>query len=106
MERKLGRFPNDEDLSTGFTPGVRFFFRYKDLAAHPNAVFDGVLPLKVKNEVILKEYVISIVVPLEYKEMVEPHIPDDLASKVQFIPNDCKDIWEWSEKVYETVRGK
>ena len=104
MERKLGRFPNEEDLSTGFTPGVRFFFRYKDLAAHPDAVFEGVLPLKVKNEVILKDYVSKIVVPLEYRTLVEPHIPDELSSKVQFIPNDCKDIWEWSEKVYDILK--
>ena len=101
MERKLKRFPDEKDLSTGFTPGVRFFFRYKDLAAHPNAVFEGVLPLKVKNEVVLKDYVSGIVVPAEYREIVEPHIPEELASKVHFLKNDTKDIWEWSEKVYE-----
>ena len=27
MERSLGRFPNDDDLSIGFNPGVRFYFR-------------------------------------------------------------------------------
>ena len=47
MERKLGRFPDENDLNRGFEPGVRFFFRYKDIISHPNAVFDGVLPVKV-----------------------------------------------------------
>ncbi len=50
MERKLKRFPTDEDLSANFTPGVRFFFRYEEIIKHPNAIFDGVLPLKIKSE--------------------------------------------------------
>ncbi|SFC85476.1 hypothetical protein [Butyrivibrio sp. YAB3001] len=104
MERKLGRFPDEKDLSTDFTPGVRFFFRYKDLASHPDAVFEGVLPLKVKNEVVLKDYVLRIVVPADYRELLESHIPSNLSSKVSFLKNDTKDIWEWSEKVYEFVR--
>jgi hypothetical protein len=43
------RFPDEKDLGEGFTPGVRFFFRYDEL-------------------------------------------------------DDCRDIWEWSEKVYEYVK--
>ena len=31
MERKLKRFPTDEDLSVNFTPGIRFYFKYNDL---------------------------------------------------------------------------
>lgn len=31
MERELGRFPNEEDLSTYFRPGIRFYFRYYEL---------------------------------------------------------------------------
>lgn len=31
MERKLGRFPDDDDLSVHFMPGVRFYFRYGEL---------------------------------------------------------------------------
>ena len=54
MERKLGRFPDDKDLSIGFTPGVRFFFKYNEIVKHPNAVFEGVLPLKIKNEVVFR----------------------------------------------------
>lgn len=47
MERKLGRFPDTRDLSIDFTPCVRFYFRYEDLAKHPGRVFDGVLPMKI-----------------------------------------------------------
>ena len=74
MERKLGRFPDETDLSTYFSPGIRFYFKYDDLVKHPNTIFDGVLPMKVKDKVI-------------------------------YVENDCKDIWDWSEKVYRVVEG-
>ncbi len=104
MERKLGRFPDEKDLSIGFTPGIRFFFRYNDIICHPNATFDGVLPLKIKNEVILKDWVYAIIVPTIYQNLITPHISVDLKEKVYFVENDCKDIWAWSEKVYEFVK--
>ena len=106
MERKLGRFPDENDLSIGFTPGVRFFFRYDKLIKHTDAVFEGVLPLKVKNEVVLKDWVSAIIAPTNHYQALYPHIPEELKSKVHFIPNNCKDIWEWSEKVYEYVKQK
>ena len=106
MERKLGRFPDENDLSIGFTPGVRFFFRYDKLIKHPDAVFEGVLPLKIKNEVVLEEWVSAIIAPTNHYKALAVHIPEELKSKVHFIPNNCKDIWEWSEKVYEYVKQK
>lgn len=104
MERKLGRFPNEEDLSKGFTPGVRFFFRYDDLIRHPEVTFEGVLPFKIKNEVVLKDWVLAIIAPNAHRRTIEPHIQGELSSKVHFIENDCRDIWGWSEKVYEYAK--
>ena len=75
MERMLGHFPSEKDLSPPeFTPGVRFFFNYIEMIRHPNAVFEGVLPLKVKDEVVLKDWVSAIIVPEIYRSAVEPHI--------------------------------
>lgn len=105
MERKLGRFPDENDLSVGFTPGIRFFFRYNDLIRHPCATFEGVLPLKIKNELVLKDWVSAVIAPSDYKQTLEPHIPKDLKSKVHYLKNDCRDIWEWSEKVYEFAKN-
>ena len=62
------------------------------------------LPLKIKDEVILKDRVCAIIIPEEYKGEFENIIPADLSDRVHYIPNDCKDIWEWSEKVYEFVK--
>ena len=30
---------------------------------------------------------------------------DDLRDRVRYIENDGCDLWEWSEKVYETVKN-
>ena len=105
MERKLHRFPTEEDLSIHFTPGVRFFFRYNDLIRHPGAVFDGVLPLKIKDEVVLSEWVSAIIAPDIYRETAEPHVPKELRAKVFFLDGGGKDIWQWSETAYEFARN-
>ena len=104
MERKLGRFPDEKDLSERFTPGVRFFFKHDTLIRHPEAVEEGVLPLKVKDEVILKDWIHAIVIPEDYRNQTIGHIPDTLCGKVHYIINDTRNIWEWSEKVYEYAK--
>ena len=100
MERKLGRFPDEKDLSTDFTPGIRFYFKYDHIKTHPNAVFDGVLPIKIKDEVVLNDWVDAIIVPSSFQTEIESVIPNNLKSRTFYIDNDCKDIWDWSEKVY------
>ncbi|MEE0059829.1 MAG: hypothetical protein UE295_03260 [Acutalibacteraceae bacterium] len=103
MERALGRFPDDNDLSIRFNPGVRFYFKYEDLLSHPNSICDGVLPMKVKDEIILSEWVYKIVIPEKLKTSLEEYIPSNLKNRVIYIENDCKDIWDWSEKVYRII---
>lgn len=103
MERELGRCPNEEDLSFNFKPGVRFYFKYDELIKHPKAIFDGVLPVKVKDEIELKDWASKIVIPMKLKDKLENCIPDYLKDKVIYIENDCKDIWDWSEKVYSII---
>ena len=104
-ERRLGRFPSDNDLDADFVPGVRFFFRYDELIKHDNAVFEGVLPLKIKDELILKDWVYAIVIPDLYRELLEPYVSEDLRSRVHFISYNGMNIWEWSEFVYGYVKG-
>lgn len=105
MERKLKRFPTEEDLSLNLTPGVRFYFEYDTLDNHPQAVHDGFLPIKVKDEVVLCDYVYAIIIPGAYRELLETMIPDKLLGKVFYVDNDCKDVWDWSEKVYSLVEN-
>ena len=53
---------------------------------------------------ILNDWVHAIVIPEAYREMLEPHIPNDIKDRTFCVENDCRDIWEWSEKVYECAR--
>ena len=105
MERSLGRFPDENDLSIGFNPGVRFYFQYEKLMSHPNAICDGVLPMKVKDEIVLEDWVYKIVIPTRLKAVLEPFVPTNLNERILYVENDCKDIWDWSEKVYKTIEG-
>ena len=103
MERSLGRSPDARDLSVHFAPGVRFYFKYEQLIAHPNAICDGFLPMKVKDEIILTDWLHRIVIPAEYKDVLSSYIPADLTEKTIYVENDCNDIWDWSEKVYGII---
>ena len=103
MERSLGRFPDDNDLSIDFNPGVRFYFQYEKLLSHPGAICDGVLPMKVKDEINLDDWVYKIVIPMKLKTSLEPYVPANLMNRIIYIENDCKDIWDWSEKVYRII---
>ena len=105
MERQLNRFPSEEDLSVNFTPGIRFYFKYDEIIKHPNAVMDGFLPLKIKDALNLSEWVYAIVIPIAHKSTLEPTIPDNLKHKIIYVENDCKDIWDWSEKVYSIIEN-
>lgn len=61
------------------------------------------LPVKVKDEVVLNDWVHRIMIPMEVKSQIENLIPSSLKEKVIFVENDCKDIWDWSEKVYGII---
>lgn len=104
MERLLGRFPTEEELGNGFTPGVRFFFRYDALAEHPHAVFDGVLPMKVRDGIELDKWVQLILIPQPFKQMLDDVIPENLRSRVRYVPRNGEDLWAWAEKVYAIAR--
>lgn len=102
MERKLGRFPDERDLSVDFTPGVRFYFRYEELVKHTGRAFDGVLPMKIKDEIVLKDWLYAMVIPAG----VELDVPDSLKDRAIYVENDCRDIWDWSEKVYRVIEKR
>lgn len=103
MERKLGRSPSTDEMGAGFTPGVRFYFKYDDLDRHPQAIHDGFLPIKVKDEVILNDYMYMLIIPSEYKEQIMEVMPECLLDRAFCLSHDKLDVWQWSEKVYSFV---
>lgn len=105
MERQLGRSPTAEEMGVGFIPGVRFYFRYDELDRHPQAVHDGFLPIKVKNEVELNKYVFAVIVPELHRKRIAEYVPAQLLQRTHYLDSSNLDVWEWSEKVYSYVCG-
>ena len=103
MERELGRAPTEEDLSTGFTPGIRFYFKYNQLVRQPGSKHDGYHALKIKDKLLLNDNVSVIVIPEQHRKTLEEFIPNELSDKVIYIKNDCSNIWDWTEKVFNVV---
>lgn len=48
LSRAIGRDLVPSDLSPGYTPAVRFYFEWSDLAVREDARFDGVHPIKIE----------------------------------------------------------
>ncbi|MCH4886829.1 phosphate ABC transporter ATPase [Acidaminobacter sp. JC074] len=103
MERTLNRMPEEKDLSDDFEPGIRFYFKYSDLRHHKGAVLDGYHALKIKDELIVSDYLHALIVPTNLKNDIKEVLSEAMMEKVHYIENDCKDIWDWSEKVYNYV---
>ena len=95
--------PNEHDLSAGLKSGVRYYFKYDDIINHVDCIFDGHHPVKIKNELILYEYLHCCIIPKNNEEEFNHIIPPNLANRVFYIENDCTDVWEWSDKVYNHV---
>ena len=106
MERKNEAFFYRGRLKCGFHSGSKVLFKYDKIVTHPNATFEGVLPLKIKEEVMLSDWVDIIIIPSAEREAFEAIIPYELESRTFYLDNDCKDIRSWSEKVYEFVKGR
>ena len=102
-ERRLGRFPDESDLSAGFEPGVRFYFRYDRLKEHPAAVFDGVLPLKIRDGVRLADWLHAVVIPQALRSALAPLMPPELAERAVYLPYEGEGLWGWTEKVYRRI---
>jgi hypothetical protein len=103
MECLLGKSPDEMDLSVGFKPGIRFYFNCESIITHKDYLNDGYHPAKIKNELILSDYLYCCIIPENYKPLFTDIICKDYIDKIFYLENDCKDIWDWSEKVYNFV---
>lgn len=97
-------FPSEEDLLKGnYKPGVRFYFRYEDIIRHPGHIFDGYHPAKVKDEVILTDYLFACIVPEQFRYRLKHHIAPELVSRMYFLSQSKLGIFDWNEKVYDFI---
>lgn len=103
MERIRDRNPNDDDLGKDFTPGVRFYFRHGDIITHLGYVYDGYHPAKVKDELVLADYLYACIIPKQHKNDFEHIVQLKIANKTYYLSQDGLGLLDWSEKVYEFV---
>ena len=102
-----GRLPTQAEIegenNKNLVAGVRFYFRHNDIIHHPGYIFDGYHPAKVKNELVLSDYLYACIVPEQYQNELEALIQPEIVDRVYYLPQDDLGIWDWSEKVYEFV---
>lgn len=97
-------FPSDEDFQKGnFDAGVRFYFRYEDIIKHEGHTFDGYHPIKVKEEVLLDDYLYACVISEQYRVQTEAVIPEKYLSRIHFMVQRGKTLQEWNENVVEWI---
>ena len=68
--RVLGRDLTPSDLSPGYPPAVRFYFRWPSLADHPGARFDGVHPMKILGGLHLDDGLVAVVAPASQRRLI------------------------------------
>jgi len=103
MERNLGRRATDHELESAFTPGVRFYFYFEDIINHPDYVFDGYHPAKVKNELLLSESLYACIIPMQFQSKLKALTPQEIGSRVHYLEQNSLGLRDWAEVVYEFV---
>ncbi len=97
-------FPCEEDLRKGnFDAGVRFYIRYKEIIRHKGHTFDGYHAVKVKDEVVLQDYLFACIVPEQYKSRLECCVPSELLSKVHYLQQRGLSLQQWNNKIVEYI---
>jgi hypothetical protein len=100
-ERRVGRCPNDSDLSENFYPGIRYYFRRKDIELNSEYCFDGYHAGKVRDFIDLSKYMICCIIPKSEENNFKNIISQSLIDKVIFVENkETKDIFEWTSKAF------
>jgi hypothetical protein len=97
-------FPSNEDLEDGcFDAGVRLYIQSEDIVLHPGFVFDGYHPAKVKDEIILTDYLFACIVPEQYKkDLVDVTLPE-LSSRVHYLSQKGMSLTRWNDKVVDFI---
>lgn len=102
MERNLGRMPTDKDLTENFYPGVRFYFRYKELVDHPGFCSDGYHFCKIKDKLEIEPYLVAAIGP----KTAAPDLLKVISSKQRellvFVDHtEFSDLWSWSHEAFK-----
>ncbi|MBD5383468.1 MAG: hypothetical protein HDR72_00530 [Ruminococcaceae bacterium] len=98
-------FPCEEDFLKGnFDAGVRFYIRYEDIIKHKDHTFDGYHAIKVKDEVLLSDYLFACIVPEQYKQQLENSILQEFINRMHYLPQRGLSLQDWNNSVIEYIR--
>jgi len=105
-ERRLGGAdPREHFCGEKFQPGVRFYFKYDDIANRKDFANDGHHCAKIKHELSLVDYLHCCIIPAAHKTAFAPIAPANLADRVFYVAQDSMDIWAWSDKAFRLAEG-
>lgn len=93
--RVLGRDLTPADLSPGYPPAVRFYFRWPSLAAHPGARFDGVHPVKILGGLRLDEALVAVVAPARQRRLITASA-GRFQDRISFVDLDRPSPQDWA----------
>lgn len=97
-------FSNEDDLKNGnFNAGIRFYFRSEDILKHPGHIFDGYHPVKVKDEIVLSDYLYACIVPEQYKLKLSNLVLPELITKIYYLSQKGIGLQDWNDKVFNFV---
>ncbi|HBL83550.1 MAG: hypothetical protein A2Y17_00380 [Clostridiales bacterium GWF2_38_85] len=85
-------------MENNFTPGIRFYFLYDNLINHPKGCFDGYHSIKIKDELILSNFLYACVITKKYKCELEFLIPTDVSKKVVYLSTENLIMMDWADK--------
>jgi len=105
MERVLGRGATDDERENKLLPGIRFYFRYDDITRHPGYVFDGYHPVKIKDELVLADWLYACIVPEQHENDLKNIVAPEITDKVIYLPQDSLGLLDWTERVYKFVEN-
>jgi hypothetical protein len=105
MERALGAFPTQEELTRQFSPGVRFYFKYKDLVNHPGFRSDGYHYCKIKDMLELEPFLVVVIAPETASRALLPASSAEVRKRLVFAgTSGYTDLWSWSSRAYQIAR--
>ncbi len=105
MERNLKRLPTQQELTSKFDPGVRFYVRYSDLVGHPRFSSDGYHHCKIKDMLELGPYLVTVTIPETSRDFLSKATPPDLKEYLSFVDDaSYSNLWSWSHQSYKIAR--
>ncbi len=84
------------DLAPGYPPAVRFYFDWAELAARPDACFDGVHLVKIGGEIPLVPTMAAVIIDEAQWHTVAEFVSPELAARTVVLSSTNPSPDEWA----------